>query len=228
MTPDGHPRDGYVDRLLYRRCSRPLTTLLARTPLGPNAVTLLGIAAGVAGGALVGMPGVAALGGAIALLVLSGVLDCCDGELARLRGGVSRLGHVLDVTGDTAVALALLAGLAVRVGRTGWTPRPGTLALLFGGVIASFAAISWSEQSEARRRTVAGAWENRLLDGVLASLTTRDWYVFPIAFALAGRLDLLLSAAAIGAQGFWVLVVLLVRRVLRRAQAQASVARVAQ
>ena len=85
------------------------------------------------------------------------------------------------------------------------------------GVAGSFVAITWSEQTEARRRLVKNSWENRVLDGVLSPLTTRDWYVFPIAFTLAGRLDALLPAAAWGAQVFWVTVLVLVWRVLRRA-----------
>jgi phosphatidylglycerophosphate synthase len=228
VTAGANPRDGYLDRLLYRRCSRPLTERLLRTSIHPNAVTLVGIAAGVTGGLLVGSPGTAALLGGAALLFVSAVFDCSDGELARRRGAETRLGHVLDVTGDMLVNLALLVGIAARVMRSGWAPAPGVLALLLAGVVASFAAITWSEQTEDRRHRLAGAWENRVLDGVLAPLTTRDWYVFPLAFALAGRLELLVPAAALGAQVFWATVALLVRRVLRRAQAQASVARVAQ
>ena len=63
----------------------------------------------------------------------------------------------------------------------------------------------------------ARAWENRVLDGVLSPLTTRDWYVFPVAFAVVGRLDALVPAAAWGAQAFWIVVVVLVARVLARA-----------
>jgi hypothetical protein len=70
--------------------------------------------------------------------------------------------------------------------------------------------------NEARRREVA-TWENGVLDGVLSPLTTRDWYVFPVLFALAGRLDLLVPAAAVGANVFWPTVLVMVRRVLSRA-----------
>jgi len=83
------------------------------------------------------------------------------------------------------------------------------------GVLGSFALITWSERTEARRHRV-DAWENRLLDGVLIRLTTRDWHVFIVAFALAGRLDLLLPAAAVGAPVFGALVLVLMLRVLRR------------
>jgi phosphatidylglycerophosphate synthase len=154
----------------------------------------------------------------VAALVFSGVLDCVDGEIARITFAESRLGHALDVTGDTVVHLALLAGIARRLARVAAWPGAGTLALLVVGVLGAFAAITWSDATEERRRRVDG-WENRVLDGVLSPMTTRDWYVFPVAFALAGRLDVLVPAAAWGAQAFWVLVAVLTWRVLRRSTA---------
>lgn len=208
-------RDGYFDRLLPRRLSRPLTRLLLRTPLGPNAVTLLSIGAGVAGGLLVGGAAGGTVLAGVVLLVLSGALDCSDGELARLRFAESRLGHALDVTGDTLVHVALLAGIARRIARAGHVPGWPVLALLGAGVVGAFVVISWSEATEARRHR-SGGWENRLLDGVLSPLSTRDWYIFPIGFALAGRLAWLVPAAAVGAQLFWVGALVLLLRVLRR------------
>jgi 1L-myo-inositol 1-phosphate cytidylyltransferase / CDP-L-myo-inositol myo-inositolphosphotransferase len=210
-----NPRDGWLDRVLHRRLSRPVTRLLLPTGATPNAVTVAGILIGVAGGLLLGEPGPAALAGALACLVVSGVLDCSDGELARLRFATSRLGHVLDVTGDTLVHVAVLGGIAVRLARTGALPGAATLAALGLGVAGAFAAITWSDATEDRRGRV-DAWENRVLDGVLSPLSTRDWYVFPLAFALAGRLDWLVAGAAVGAHVFWATVAVLVARVLAR------------
>ena len=51
---------------------------------------------------------------------------------------------------------------------------------------------------------------------MLSPLTTRDWHVFPVLFALAGRLDLLVPAAAVGAHLFWVTGLVLLMRVLRK------------
>jgi len=213
-----NPRDGFLDRLLHRRLSRPLTRLLLRTPLSPNAVTLLGMAVGVVGGLALGA---ATLGGVVAgvtCLVASGVLDCSDGELARLRFAESRLGHWLDMAGDTVVHLAVLGGLALRLLHGPGLPGRPILGLLGLGVLGSFAVISWSEQAEARRHR-AGGWENRVLDGVLAPLSTRDWYLFVVLFALAGRLDWLVLGAAVGAHVFWVTALVLLVRALGRSRA---------
>ncbi len=211
-----NPRDGYLDRVLHRRLSRPLTRVLLRTPLTPNAITVIGIGLGVAGGLLLGVPGGGALVAAVLLLVVSGVLDCSDGEVARLRFSESRLGHWLDVSGDTLVHLAVLAGIAARIAEGGEAPGRRVLLVLALGILGAFAVMTWSEETEERRRR-AGGWENRVLDGILSPLSTRDWYVFPLLFAFAGRLDALVPAAAIGAHAFWIATLVLLVRALRRA-----------
>jgi len=223
----GNARDGYIDRLLYRPLAHPITRALLSTPVSPNAVTLASAAIGVGGGLLIGSAAPAGVLVGVACLVASGILDCCDGELARLRHAESRLGHVLDVAGDTLVALALLAGIVRRLVRAGAVPGWPVLAALGLGVVGAFGAITWSEVTEPRRRRVA-RWENRVLDGVLGPLTTRDWYVFPVAFALAGRLGWLVPAAAVGAHVFWMVTLVLLYRVLRAAQVQGSAPRVRQ
>jgi phosphatidylglycerophosphate synthase len=215
---NGNPRDGYLDRLIFRRVSAPLTRLLLRTPLSPTDVTVIGTVAGVTGGLALALSWPLGAVLAVGLLACSSVLDCSDGELARLRQRESRLGHVLDVTGDTLVHGALFAGIALVLGRDGAFPDRRTLIALATGVAGAFAAITWSEATEKRRRRVA-CWENRVLDGVLAPLTTRDWYLFPLGAALAGRLDMLLTGAAVGAHVFWISVVVLVVRALRRSSA---------
>lgn len=216
-----NPRDGYLDRVVHRHISRSLTRLLLRTPLSPNAVTVIGILIGVTGGVLVGAAsGLATMVGVL-LLVLSGVLDCSDGELARLRFTESKLGHWLDVGGDTLVHVALLGGIASRLAATGGVPGWPVLAMLGAGVVGAFVVISWSDHTEARRRAVPG-WENQVLDGVLSPLTTRDWYVFPVAFAVAGRLAWLVPAAAVGAHVFWVVALGVLLRALARSGRRAT------
>jgi phosphatidylglycerophosphate synthase len=211
-----NPHDGYLDRLLNRHLSRPTTRLLLPTALTPNHVTVLSVLVGIVGGLLLGAPSPAGVVAGVVALVVSGVLDCCDGEMARIRFSESKVGHLLDITGDTLVHASLLGGIAMQLSRVGTWPGTTTLVLLGVGVVGAFAAITWSDQTETRRHRAGDLWENRVLDGVLSPLTTRDWYVFPIGFALAGRLDVLVPAAAWGAQVFWMVVLVLVARVLRR------------
>lgn len=226
-VPVGNPRDGYFDRLVSRRLSPAVTRLLLPTAVTPNAITIASTAIGVVGGLLVGSEGTLGIVAGILCLLASDVLDCCDGELARLRGTSSRLGHALDVVGDTLVAVALLAGIALHLLHAGTFPGWPALVALLLGVAGAFAVVTWSEATAVRRRRVA-RWENGVLDGVLGPLTTRDWYVFPVAFALAGRLGWLVPAAAVGAHVFWLVTLVLLLRVLRAAQLQGSAARVRQ
>jgi phosphatidylglycerophosphate synthase len=210
-----NPRDGWLDRILFRHLSRPATRRLLPTGVPANAVTVAAILVGVAGGLLLGAPHPALVALGIAALDVSGVLDCSDGELARLRFAESRLGHCLDITGDTAVHAAVLGGIVLGLRASGRVPGVPTLVALALGVLGAFAVVTWSELTEDRRHRVGG-WENRILDGVLGPLSTRDWHVFVVAFALAGRLDVLVLGGAVGAHVFWLTGLLLVGRVLRR------------
>src|SRR5262249_18386894 len=92
--------DSYLAALVDRRLSRPLTRLLLRTPLAPSHITLLSVAIGLLG-ALGLMTGSywRRVGGAL-LLVASLVLDCVDGEIARVRLAQSPAGARLDMIGD--------------------------------------------------------------------------------------------------------------------------------
>jgi len=83
---------------------RPLAYLLARAlyplPISADAVTALSILAGIASAVslLVPFPHHLQAGGL--LLFLSAVLDCADGQLARMRGTSSLFGRMLDGTAD--------------------------------------------------------------------------------------------------------------------------------
>src|SRR5262249_4648520 len=82
----------------------PLAYILARAsfglPISPDAITLLSIVCGVASGASLvwRFPGHMQVGGG--LLFLSAVLDCADGQLARMRGTSSLFGRMLDGVAD--------------------------------------------------------------------------------------------------------------------------------
>jgi len=83
-----------VDLRIHRPLAARLIPLLVRTPITPNQVTLLsgftGILAGVCLALGATRPVMCLVSGA--LLFLSVVLDCCDGQLARARGISSTTG----------------------------------------------------------------------------------------------------------------------------------------
>jgi len=198
-----NPRDGRVDTYFNRKLSRPITRWLLRTPLSPNHITLLSGAVGVLG-ALCFLPGGywGPLLGAL-LLQFSVVLDCCDGEVARVKFMESPLGDWLDIVCDTVVHIAVFLGMGVAVWRNGATSHALALAgaLAVGGALA-FPLVTLAEKTEeaGNRR---GGWEDNVIKKLLASLTTRDFSVLIVAGALIGRLEWFLWGAAVGAHVFW-------------------------
>jgi phosphatidylglycerophosphate synthase len=106
---------------------RPLAYILARAfyrlPISPDLVTLLSIVAGIGSAVslVVTFPYHLQAGGL--LLFLSAVLDCADGQLARMRGTSSLFGRMLDGTAD----LITVAAVAPASGWVMWQKLDTTL-----------------------------------------------------------------------------------------------------
>ncbi len=73
------------------------------------------------------------------LLQFSAVVDCIDGEVARVKFLESPFGAWLDITLDTVVHIAIFLGVGIAV----WKQGGGTSAPLFGGALAVGAALSF-------------------------------------------------------------------------------------
>jgi phosphatidylglycerophosphate synthase len=128
--------DEWPDRVFGRPVARLLVRLLAKTSMTANQCTALAAGVGIAAGLFLGLGwGWAA---AAAILVFL-VLDCADGQLARMGRGGGIFGRVVDGIGDYVTAIALHAGLMVWIGRQ-------TGNALDGAVWAVAAAVSmaWS------------------------------------------------------------------------------------
>src|SRR5438477_7955593 len=107
---------------------------LKGTPITPNQVTFL--SALVAAGACAMfalLPGYVWLVAAALVFEFSFVLDCADGQLARLRKTASPLGHLLDFLMDELKAMLLLGCVTVRLWR-----ETDDVRLLIVGLAAQF------------------------------------------------------------------------------------------
>lgn len=114
---------GPYDQRLARQIIRPF----ARTPLTPNMVTGISFALGLAS-AFTFASAVETMAGWAALLFMLAVLtDHMDGELARMSGRTSTIGHHLDYIVGTLNYAALFIGLGVGLSRGPW--GDGALAL---------------------------------------------------------------------------------------------------
>ncbi|MBI4706031.1 MAG: CDP-alcohol phosphatidyltransferase family protein [Deltaproteobacteria bacterium] len=111
------PRD--VEELVDLYLHRPLAALLVRMllplPITPNQVTVASGVVSVVAGIFMGLAAfgsrwLMAVGGAVQLL--SVLLDCADGQLARLRGQCSVFGRLLDGIMDGFAVFAVFHGMA--------------------------------------------------------------------------------------------------------------------
>lgn len=86
-----------IDRIFYRPLGFLIAKTLKNTGITPNMVTVLSIFVGLGGGIMFYFPyniKFALLG--ILFLVCANILDCVDGQLARLTGIKSEIGRILD------------------------------------------------------------------------------------------------------------------------------------
>jgi CDP-diacylglycerol--glycerol-3-phosphate 3-phosphatidyltransferase len=88
---------------------RPLVSLLARLGVGPNFLTVMGALLGVGAGLAFFEGGFRS---ASLLLVLSGLCDILDGQMAREHGSESTFGAFLDSTLDRLAEAIVLMGIA--------------------------------------------------------------------------------------------------------------------
>jgi phosphatidylglycerophosphate synthase len=135
------PNDIIWNRLVARPLAAVLVVPLARTGITPNQVTFATLPVFLAGAVMMALgPSWGALLAAAAVIELSYVLDCADGQLARLKGTSSPVGAHLDFLMDELKAFALIAAIAVRL----WLPAHDPRWLLEGlaGLVVVAGAIS--------------------------------------------------------------------------------------
>lgn len=185
--------DGFVSRHLNRRLSRPVSRLLARTPVTPNSVTFATLLLAIVTGAMTALGW--NIAGGIGIQLVS-VIDGVDGELARLKRMATRFGGVLDAVTDRYADAVMLGGMTVYAVRFEDHARPEVV-----GALALAAALS---VSYSRARIEASL-------GDLARQRSRLGNVDAI-FGLASR-DARSLVAAIGTvagECYWALAVLAV------------------
>jgi phosphatidylglycerophosphate synthase len=112
------PKDILWNRFVARPLAAVLLVPLAKTGITPNQITFLSLVTFVA--AMAGLAierGHLWLIAAVAVLEFSYVLDCVDGQLARLRHRSSPVGAHLDFLMDELKAFLLVAACGIRLWR---------------------------------------------------------------------------------------------------------------
>jgi archaetidylinositol phosphate synthase len=193
------------------RLARRLVTPLKNSRATPNHLTTVRLAFGVAAAAafLPGTYGWINLGAL--LLILSNFLDHTDGELARISGKTSRIGHIYDLASDAVVTILLF--LAIGVGVSAKSPvvlqmPPALLGMAAG---TSVALIFYLRM---RIEELGGKAASKQIS--LGGFETEDvLYLMPLVTLFNGLTPFLI-AAAIGAPLFALWVVIDFWRMVRR------------
>lgn len=105
-----------IDRIFYRPLGYKIAKLLQNTGVTPNTITVISIFVGICAGVLWYFPydiGWAVLG--ILALIFANILDCVDGQLARLTGIKSEIGRILDGFAGDLWFLAIYVAFAHRL-----------------------------------------------------------------------------------------------------------------
>lgn len=121
-----------IDRIFYRPIGFRIARMLRGTGITPNMVTVISIFVGAGAGFMFYHNSLAYAVGGILLLVFANILDCVDGQLARLTGIKSAIGRILDgFAGDIWFA-SIYIGFALRLGHEYHTYWFFALAVLSG------------------------------------------------------------------------------------------------
>ncbi|RFU83160.1 CDP-alcohol phosphatidyltransferase family protein [Streptomyces triticagri] len=174
-------RDGFFTTYCISPYSRYIARWCARRGLTPNQVTTASLITALiaAGCAATGTRGGFVAAGV--LLLLSFVLDCTDGQLARYSLQYSTLGAWLDATFDRAKEYAYYAGLALGAARGGddvWVLALGAMVLQTCRHVVDF---SFNEANhDATANTSPTATLSGRLDSVALTVWLRRMIVLPI------------------------------------------------
>ena len=207
--------EGLVDRYLNRTVSRVFTKLFLWLGCSPNVITMVATVVGLLAAVGFALGSYAAGIVAACLFQLAAVIDCCDGEVARLTFKESPFGAWLDIAMDNVVHMAIFAGLAwggfVRQQGTDgdWVPLAlGAAAVVGNGL--SFWLVTKAQRIGATRgwRTPSqAAWSGFILKNV----ASRDFSVVVLLFAVLDLLGWFLWMAAVGSTAFWLLMLWVIR-----------------
>ncbi len=187
--------DGLLARYFDRSISTRISPWLVRWGVSPNAITMAATAIGLWGAVWLASPGTSRSVVGAALVVLSTILDGCDGEVARLTLTASPSGRRLDLLGDNAVNAAVFAALGVGAVRAGKAPAWVAWTALAGMAVAASVGLwfaRWLERAGVGDRARA----------LYERASSRDFVYLILVLSLIDRLHWFVWLAAPGTFAF--------------------------
>lgn len=198
------PRAVPLPRTWDARAARWLVTPLVPTRVTPNHLTTLRLLIGLAGAFYLARGDFLHVNIGAFLIVLSNFVDHTDGELARISGKTSRVGHFYDLAADALVTILLFLGMGYGLGAGAnaaeWRLPPAVLGGIAGVAVAVIFFL--------RMRIEEMAGKSGTQQAFVGGFETEDvLYLLPLV-TLTGVVSPFVLAASIGAPLFaaWVVV----------------------
>ena len=166
------------------------------------------------------------------LSLAASVLDGCDGEIARLKYQESSFGCWIETFGDYSYYIAIFIGLTIgAVRQTGWEGFYWVGAFALGGTLLAFALLIYLRTritagqpeklhaiAKARFSADPTAWSKIIWR--ISFVATRAAMPYGImAFALVGALPGIVVLAALGANIYWICIIVKLRHLLSEEEA---------
>ncbi|HVW50099.1 MAG TPA: CDP-alcohol phosphatidyltransferase family protein [Trinickia sp.] len=193
------------------RLARLLVTPLKDTRVTPNHLTTLRLVVGIAGAAALAQPTFGWINAGALLIVLSNFIDHTDGELARISGKSSKLGHFYDLASDAFVTIALFVSMGVGI-----ASAHGDSIFAQATWLGAMAGIAVALIFYLRMRIESLAGKAGTRQASAAGFETEDvLYLLPLV-TLTHAVEPFLIAASIGAPLFALWVAFDYRRIVRR------------
>jgi phosphatidylglycerophosphate synthase len=200
--------DGFFAKHFDRKISGTISRWLLKTPVTPNEITVTVTCIGVLSGDCMAQAGYAPKVIGAFLFLLTSILDGCDGEVARAKQMISRLGGWLDFWGDNVVHVAVFYGLGFGLWKdTGWKGylTLGRVAVVGTLASAGLAAYRMVQKKRSSFVSVVGdrpvetssTWRGRWV-ALSDALARRDFIYLVVALALLGHLEWFLWMCSIG------------------------------
>lgn len=147
----------FFDLILHRPLAYLVVKALQPLPVSANHVTGFSVLISFAAAYFLAGSGTLFIAGI--LIFIGNVLDCADGQLARLRGATSQYGRIVDGFGDYASLVAIFLGIAL------WHPPFAISPLLWYALVAT--------------TMFSFGWQSSLV----------DYYRNEYSFRLSGRIN---------------------------------------
>jgi phosphatidylglycerophosphate synthase len=219
-----------------RRMSLPISIALIPTPLTANQLSMMLVALGFYSAWLFSTGHYAAGVVGAFLSLAASVLDGCDGEIARLKYQESALGCWIETFGDYSYYIAIFIGLTIgAVRQTGYEAFYWIGGLALAGTLLSFALLIYLRSritagqpeklhaiARERFKAAGGSVWSKMIWRVSFVATRAAMPYGIMAFALVNALPGIVLFAALGANIYWVSIVIKLRHLLGSEEAVAA------